>query len=585
MGWLYSTFSASSSSTADDNYSNRMSDVVSMLSPLRIVGSNHRRHGTGSANHRHLSDNDVVQSRSISTPYILPLPVLSALMKRDSRRESAAGENSKYILPSPEEASKKSDEKKGVSDGNQRDSKRPPRLGSLNRIRNTENKESQFQKFPQGFTSTPSSRDGYNQDEIVSTSITPISCQTVLHPTSKVDMSPGIQFRNITQRSMHDFGGSSIQSPGKRTCVKSPMPSGSPLHKNMSFESPTSRPDSNAQATVSTVHPLPLPPRVAGLPPFSPLQTCNRSDSVAETPRQSRWKKGKLIGRGTFGSVYVGSNRETGALCAMKEVEILPDDPKSAESIKQLNQEIDVLSQLRHPNIVQYYGSEIVGDRLYIYLEYIHPGSINKYARDHCGGMTESIVRNFTRHVVSGLAYLHSTKTIHRDIKGANLLVDANGVVKLADFGMAKHLDGQVNLSLKGSPYWMAPELLQSKPQKDGNPDHALAVDIWSLGCTIIEMMDGKPPWSEHEGPAAMFKVMKETPPIPEIMSPDGKDFLRCCFIRNPAERPTALMLLEHKFLMVIFISLLNVYGNTSRHRLKIKVPFLQVQNRGEGSR
>ncbi|KVI02667.1 Protein kinase, catalytic domain-containing protein [Cynara cardunculus var. scolymus] len=84
------------------------------------------------------------------------------------------------------------------------------------------------------------------------------------------------------------------------------------------------------------------------------------------------------------------------------------------------------------------------------------------------------------------------------DIKGANLLVDANGVVKLADFGMAKHLTGQVDLSLKGSPYWMAPE---------------------------------------------------ETPPIPETMSSDGKDFLRCCFVRNPAERPTANMLLEHRFL------------------------------------
>ncbi|KAM0057915.1 putative mitogen-activated protein kinase kinase kinase STE-STE11 family [Helianthus debilis subsp. tardiflorus] len=214
--------------------------------------------------------------------------------------------------------------------------------------------------------------------------------------------------------------------------------------------------------------------------------------------------------------------------------------------------EIDVLSQLKHPNVVQYYGSEIVEDRFYVYLEYVLPGSINKYARDHCGGMTESIVRSFTHHIVSGLAYLHSKMTIHWDIKGANLLVDANGVVKLADFGMAKHLDGEVKLSMKGSPYWIAPELLHSEPQKDGSPDLALAVDIWSLGCTIIEMMDGKPPLSEYEAAAAMFKVMKDIPPIPETMSFDGKDFLRSCFIRNPAERPTASMLLEHKFLMLI---------------------------------
>lgn len=263
-----------------------------------------------------------------------------------------------------------------------------------------------------------------------------------------------------------------------------------------------------------------------------------------------QWQKGKLIGRGTFGSVYVATNRETGALCAMKEVEIFPDDPKSAECMKQLHQEINVLSQLKHPNIVQYYGSEIVGDRFYIYLEYVYPGSINKYVREHCGAITESVVRNFTRHILSGLAYLHSTKTIHRDIKGANLLVDALGVVKLADFGMAKHLSGQAaDLSLKGSPYWMAPEVLQAVMQKDNSSGLAFAVDIWSLGCTIIEMLNGKPPWSEFEGAAAMFKVMRESPPVPETLSSEGKDFLRWCFQRNPAERPPATKLLEHPFL------------------------------------
>lgn len=290
------------------------------------------------------------------------------------------------------------------------------------------------------------------------------------------------------------------------------------------------------------VHPLPLPP--------GPVLSSPATAKIESLPITSQWQKGKLIGRGSFGSVYVATNRETGALCAMKEVEILLDDPKSEECMKQLQQEIKVLSQLKHPNIVQYYGSEIIGDTLYIYLEYVYPGSINKYAREHCGAITESVVRNFSRHILSGLAYLHSTKTIHRDIKGANLLVDASGVVKLADFGMAKHLSGQsADLSLKGSPYWMAPEILLAMMQKDSNSDHAFAVDIWSLGCTIIEMLDGKPPWSEFEGAAAMFKVLRETPPLPETLSSEGKDFLRCCFQRNPAERPLASKLLEHPFL------------------------------------
>ncbi|KAK2426571.1 mitogen-activated protein kinase kinase kinase [Trifolium repens] len=330
---------------------------------------------------------------------------------------------------------------------------------------------------------------------------------------------------------------------------KSPTRPSSPLPRlSLDFATTTRR---ESLAPLLSVHPLPLPPWPGtSLPSPSGTYSQPGGAKTESVSMKSQWQKGKLIGRGTFGSVYVATNRETGALCAMKEAEIFSDDPKSAESIKQLEQEIKVLSQLKHPNIVQYYGSEIIEDKFYIYLEFIHPGSINKYVRDHCGAVTESVVRNFTRHILSGLAYLHSKKTIHRDIKGANLLVDSSGVVKLADFGMAKHLTGHsADLSLKGSPYWMAPELMQAVIHKDNNSDLAFAIDIWSLGCTIIEMFTGKPPWSEYEGAAAMFKVMKDTPAIPETLSPEGKDFLRLCFKRNPAERPTATMLLEHRFL------------------------------------
>ncbi|XP_030540121.1 mitogen-activated protein kinase kinase kinase 5-like isoform X2 [Rhodamnia argentea] len=290
-------------------------------------------------------------------------------------------------------------------------------------------------------------------------------------------------------------------------------------------------------------HPLPLPPSTSNI-----SHAAERQNLASVT---GQWQKGKLIGRGTFGSVYVATNRETGALCAMKEVDLIMDDPKSIECVKQLEQEIRVLRQFKHPNIVQYYGSEIVDDHFYIYLEYVHPGSINKYVREHCGTMTESVVRNFTRHILSGLAYLHNKRTIHRDIKGANLLVDATGVVKLADFGMAKHLTGQVSiLSLKGSPYWMAPEVLQgSMTKKKTSPEVAFAVDIWSVGCTIVEMLNGVPPWGELEGPQAMFKVLYRSPPIPEKLSSIGKDFLQRCFQRNPAHRPSAKELLQHPFL------------------------------------
>ncbi|KAK7346523.1 hypothetical protein VNO80_21044 [Phaseolus coccineus] len=366
-------------------------------------------------------------------------------------------------------------------------------------------------------------------------------CETGLLPPAFFDLSV-----SGTETSPPPTSHQSPQRKSPQQHARTTSGPPSPIHSKLSLEPSMVRRESSVPPV--SVHPLPLPPGAAlPSPPAASTFSHVRSESL---PMKNQWKKGKLIGRGTFGSVYVATNRETGALCAMKEVEIFPDDPKSAECIKQLEQEIKVLSQLKHSNIVQYYGSEIVNDRFYIYLEYIHPGSINKYVREHCGAITESVIRNFTRHILSGLAYLHNKKTIHRDIKGANLLVDSAGVVKLADFGMAKHLTGfEANLSLRGSPYWMAPELLQAVMQKDNSPDLAFASDIWSLGCTIIEMFTGKPPWSEYEGAAALFKVMKETPPIPETLSPEGKDFLRCCFKRNPAERPAAAVLLEHRFL------------------------------------
>ncbi|MED6185306.1 hypothetical protein PIB30_055820 [Stylosanthes scabra] len=362
------------------------------------------------------------------------------------------------------------------------------------------------------------------------------SSETSLHPvfdlsTSGTDTSPRLSPHGRAQLLLFK-------------CASGPP---SPLHTSLMNETTPAR---RAEGNSVSVHRLPLPPMPNLLSPTAGTGYSQAAVKSESLPMKSQWKKGKLIGRGTFGSVYVGTNRETGALCAVKEVELCHEDPTSIESIKQLEQEIKVLSQLKHSNIVQYYGSEVVGDKFNIYLEYVHPGSVTKYVRDHCGAITEPVIRNFTRHILSGLAYLHSKKTIHRDIKGANLLVDSAGVVKLADFGMAKHLTGcEANLSLKGSPYWMAPELMQTVVQKDNNSDLAYAIDIWSLGCTIIEMFNGKPPWSEYEGAAAMFKVMSDTPPIPETLSSDGKDFLRCCFKRNPAERPTAAMLLEHRFL------------------------------------
>ncbi|KAK1276578.1 Mitogen-activated protein kinase kinase kinase YODA [Acorus gramineus] len=290
----------------------------------------------------------------------------------------------------------------------------------------------------------------------------------------------------------------------------------SPIHPRSCSVTPESPLERQGDVKSPQGHPLPLPPN---------HQTF-RNHVVNENGQglHSRWRKGRLLGRGTFGHVYEGFNSENGQMCAIKEVKDISDDQASKESLKQLNQEIILLSQLAHPNIVQYYGSELTNDTLSVYLEYVSGGSIHKLLQEY-GPFREPVIRNYTGQILSGLAYLHGRNTVHRDIKGANILVDPNGEIKLADFGMAKHV------IMNGNGY-------------------NLAVDIWSLGCTILEMATSKPPWSQYEGVAAIFKIgnSKDIPEIPDHLSNDAKQFLKLCLQRDPSARPTAAELLDHPF-------------------------------------
>ncbi|XP_058186850.1 mitogen-activated protein kinase kinase kinase 3-like isoform X3 [Rhododendron vialii] len=316
----------------------------------------------------------------------------------------------------------------------------------------------------------------------------------------------------------------------------------SPLHlrfSGTSLESPTRKQEEGRRQ----YHPLPLPPGSPTSPPTLPnIRTCTVTDNMHFNV--SKWKRGRLLGRGTFGHVFLGFNSESGQLSAIKEVRVIADDPTLKECLKHLNQEIILLSQLSHPNIVQYYGSELGADKLSVYLEYVSGGSIHKLLQEY-GAFREPVIQNYTRQILYGLAYLHGRNTVHRDIKGANILVDSNGEIKLADFGMAKHTTHCSPIrSFKGSPYWMAPEVVMN------TNGYSLPVDIWSLGCTIIEMATSKPPWSQFEGVAAIFKIgnSRESPAIPDHLSHDAKSFLNLCLQRDPLARPTALQLLDHPF-------------------------------------
>lgn len=206
---------------------------------------------------------------------------------------------------------------------------------------------------------------------------------------------------------------------------------------------------------------------------------------------------------------------------------------------------------LEHPNIIKFLGSEVMDDTLFIYLEYIPGGSI-KYLLNKYGNFSSKLIKIYLNQMLDGLEYLHSTGVVHRDIKSANVLVDLKGNIKLSDFGVS----GQISLkknewesgfleSLKGTLLWMAPEVIcQTKYGKKA--------DIWSLGCTLLEMATGLPPWGKLENQMeAILKIGKsnENPEIPSYLDEDLIDFLNICFIRNPKERPSAKELKEHKFL------------------------------------
>ncbi|KAL3653537.1 hypothetical protein CASFOL_003218 [Castilleja foliolosa] len=311
------------------------------------------------------------------------------------------------------------------------------------------------------------------------------------------------------------------------------------------------RPDDAKQQS----YPLPLPPEA--ISSSSPLPRPNSASSSPKVPSNSpegakghkspagtSWKRGKLLGEGAFGNVYLGFNSEKGKMCAMKEFNLYSDGAKSLQSATLFGKEIALLSRLKHPNIVPYYGSEMVGDNLYIYYEYVSGGSIYMILQQY-GKLGETAIRIYTQQILSGLAYLHSKGITHRDIRGHTILVDPTGVVKLSNFGIEKQIAGQTRPSLlMDSPYWMAPEVIMNPNTRN------TAIDIWSLGCTVIEMATSKPPLSQYDRGVSLFNNRKhrELPTIPDHLSDEGKDFLRRCLQWDPLHRATASQLLEHPF-------------------------------------
>jgi len=277
---------------------------------------------------------------------------------------------------------------------------------------------------------------------------------------------------------------------------------------------------------------------------------------ILSTPRfgrHIRWRRGDIVGEGAYARVYQCLNIDTGELMAVKSfivffIQIGENSEKIKKQLTAVNSEIGILRKLSHANIVNYYQADLSEDMksIDILLEYI-PGGNLKLIITKYKTLEVPIIRNYGRQLLEGLNYLHSNKIIHRDLKPANILITQDGVLKLTDFGSCKEftdLDISLSKSLKGSPYWMAPEVVRLE-------GHSFSADIWSFGCILIEMIKGRPPWSDlsNDSKEVMELIARVDPSglVPETVKElDG--IIRMCLNCIPELRPTAGALLEMEF-------------------------------------
>lgn len=270
--------------------------------------------------------------------------------------------------------------------------------------------------------------------------------------------------------------------------------------------------------------------------------------------KRGKWKLGSKIGVGSFGVVHVGMNNETGKLMAVKKFKV------DEAVMKDIRREVDLMKSLNHPNIVRYLGAQMDKTHLHIFQEWVPGGSVATLL-GRFGPFSLPVIRSYLSQTLEGLAYLHENDIMHRDIKGSNILVNDEGVVKLADFGASKKLRNlranlMMSLTVRGTPYFMSPEVFEEK--------YSAKADIWGIGCVAYQMITGSPPWKDKgfSNPISLFNYIKKHagPPIVDaehkerLLSEDKSiyhwlnDLLECCFSKDPMSRPDATELLEHKF-------------------------------------
>lgn len=287
----------------------------------------------------------------------------------------------------------------------------------------------------------------------------------------------------------------------------------------------------------------------------------NNDKDKSSSKSSTQYQLKQVIGKGSYGIVYKAENKTTGQIVAIKEINYDNDD-----DLKEIMIEINLLKNLNHINIVKYHGFIQKMSNLYIILEYAAKGSLKTLMSNRprkC--LTESETEIYIRQTLNGLAYLHDKGVIHRDIKAANLLLDANNIVKLADFGVSTKVNNSA-MTLAGSLNWMAPEIITNKGA-------STLSDIWSLGATVVELLTGKPPYHNLLDINIYYAMENKDEQYypPASLSKESKEFLKLCLQKNMFERSTAKDLLNHPWIKAGF--------NKDDKLSKYKEDFMEEEN------